>query len=70
MPMKIDAIAPLRPVAAPTVEPREPAARNQAFDGERGKSLEALRKAVDKGVGAEHKQAHSRRFGALLDEEA
>lgn len=67
--MKVEAISPLRRIQ--TLAPQEPPVPARTpFDGERGKSAEALRNAAERGVGVEHKQAHSRRFGALLDEQA
>jgi hypothetical protein len=67
--MKVEAISRLRPLQVALPQDR-PAPANPPFEGERGKSADALRRAADRGVGAEHKQAHSRRFGALLDEQA
>jgi hypothetical protein len=67
--MKVEPVSRLRPLQ-PALPQDRPAPVGPRFEGERGKSAEALRKAAERGVGAEHKQAHSRRFGALLDEEA
>ncbi len=74
--MKVERISALRAleprVSLPSRPPRsEPApAEDGRFAGERGKSEQALRQALERGVGAAHKREHSARFGALLDEEA
>lgn len=73
--MKIEAIRPLKPINESLPRPRAPTEGSgekdkPRFAGERGKSEQALRAALERGVGAEHKRAHSARFGALLDEEA
>lgn len=75
--MKIEAIRPLKPINESLPRPPAPAPTEGSgeeekprFAGERGKSEAALRAALERGVGAKHKRAHSARFGALLDEEA